>query len=169
MGYRNYIGRIKKNDITKLMLTMNREFRDEATEELYEIGKYYSSPENGFEVICDLSDTDVEYKVITKNSLRAIIKQFSQFHLDFLKSLTKTDDELTIEEKADKELGYLKNIKEYIQEQIYSWEKPEALIYDLDDPNRLVKSWNYQYAVIELVKIYKEFDDEEYSLVFMGH
>lgn len=169
VGYRNYIGRIKKDDLTKLMLKMSYELKREATEELYEIGKYYSRPDDGFEIIYDLSDTDTEYMIITRDSLKAIIKQYSEMHLDYLKSLIKTDDELTNEEKAKKELGYLDTPKRYIEKKISEWKRPGRLVYDLGTGNRLVKSWAIEYEVFELVKIYKEFDEEKYHMVYRGY
>ena len=41
--------------------------------------------------------------------------------------------------------------------------------YDIDVENeQLVTSWRYEYAIFELVRLYKSFDWEKYNLVFYG-
>lgn len=170
MGYRNYISRIKKSDLPKLSLLDDYDFRRDMTEELHEIGKYYDHPDDEWEELYDFGDDDTEYKIITKKSLKAIIKQYEQSHLKYLQDLIKPDEELTEDDKMKIEFGYRDTPHKYVQKKIMEWERADSLVYDINDnSDRLVKSWAMEYEIFELIRIYKSFDEEKYYLVYEGH
>lgn len=180
LGYRNYIGKISREDLTKLLLIHEKpdseekfemmwDFQRNVIDEMHEIGKYYDTPDDGFEVVHDLSDEDTELKIITHDSIKAIIRQYAQKHLDYLKDLMKPEEEMTEEEKFERKHGYKDTLKKHIESQIRQWERPEDLVYDIDlDSDRLVKSWNFQYELFELLHIYKSFDRENDYVVYTG-
>ena len=160
MGYRNYISRIHKLEYTKCKLSGLESLRDK-TKDLHEIGKYYDAPD--FEIIDDVSDEDEEYMVITRDSLLAIIKDYSDRHLEFLKSL-KPMDELGGEGVYDNR----NSIERFIQNQIRNWSEPEMLVYNLSRKDQLSSSFEVQYEVFDLIRIYKTFNEEKYYLVYRG-
>lgn len=160
MGYRNYISRIHKLEYTKCKLSGLESLRDK-TEDLHEIGKYYDSPD--LEIIDNVSDEDEEYMVITRDSLLAIIKDYSDRHLKFLKSL-KPMDELSEESVYDNR----NSAERFVQNQIRNWSDPEMLVYNLSSKDQLSSSFEVQYEVFDLIRVYKTFNEEKYYLVYRG-
>lgn len=175
MGYRNYISRVKKTDLAKILLLplddyKSHRYKRDHTEELYEIGKYYDAPEDGFEVTHDVSGDEEEWKIITHESLLAIIRQYAKMHLEYLQNCIKPEDEMTELEKHEREFGHSHTATQFIKGQISQWERPEQLIYNIDlESDELVKSWNYQFVLFEILRIYKTFDTENYYVVYEGH
>jgi len=175
MGYRNYISRIKKEDLAKLLLLQDNggisySARHDVTERLYEIGKHYDRPED-FEILNDLSDTDTdtEYIVITKNSLKAIIKQYAKMHLNYLNKIKIPTEKLDKDNIWRRNAGYLDSCDSYIKSQIHDWKRAETFIYNLDEnTDQIVNSWSYQYEIFELVRIFKSFDYDNYYLIYEG-
>lgn len=159
MGYRNYIGQINKLEYTKSKLA-NLEYLREMTTDLHEIGKYFDAP--SFDVIDDVSDEDEEYMVITRDSLLALIKNYSDRHLAYLKSL-KPESELSKESVYDNS----NSIERFVRNQIRSWSDPEMLVYNLKGES-LSSSFEFQYEVFDLIRIYKTFNEDKYYLVYRG-
>ncbi len=158
MGYRNYIARINKEDYVKSRLIDDEEYRHDKTEDLHEIGKYYDSPEEDWEVIDDFSGEEDEYVVITLESLKSIIKQYANNHLTYLKKLDE-----------ENEFGEVVTSKNYVEGQIRQWSQAESLVYNIDcSDDELVNSWSYEYTIFDLVRIYKTFDSENYYLIYRG-
>lgn len=66
----------------------------------------------------------------------------------------------------------LDRAKVYFNEKLNEWNNeivPELKPYDLNKENdNIVRSWLYEYEVFELVRIYKNFDWGNNSLIFMG-
>lgn len=156
MGYRNYISQIDKIEYTKSKLSGLEDLR-EKTFDLHEIGKYYDSPK--LEVIDDVGDEDEEYMIITKESLLLLIKDYSDRHLEYLKSL-KPESELATYNKN-------RSVETFINKQIRNWSEPDMLVYNLKGES-LSSSFEVQYEVFDLVRIYKTFDENKYYLVYRG-
>jgi hypothetical protein len=169
VGYRNHISRIEKKELPKLSLLDDHEYQREVTEDLYEIGKYYEHPDEDWEELYNFDSEDTEYKIITKESLKAIIRQFAKWHLEYLQGLVKSEENLTSTEKHERERGIRDTPLTYVQKKLMEWEMAESVVYDIDDDSHnIVHSWSYEYIVFELIHIYKTFDDEKYYLVYRG-
>lgn len=173
---------MKKEDLTKLLLLHKNDWQNEEefkkfydykhanVEELHEIGKYYEAPDDGFKVTHDLSDEDTEFKVITHESIKAIIRQYAAKHLEYLKKCAVMDKDLDERGLYEREHGYMDGAQQYVEKQIREWEKAEILLYDIDlDNPRLVKSWSYQFELFELLRIYKTFDRENDVVIYEGY
>lgn len=106
-----------------------------------------------------MSDEDEEYLIITKDPLLAIIKDYSDRHLEYLKSL-KPENELNTYDKHN-------SVETFINNQIRCWSEPDMLVYNLKGES-LSSSFEVQYKVFDLIRIYKTFNDEDYYLVYRG-
>lgn len=146
------------------------EYRREKVEELYEIGKNYDSYPEGFDIIHDLSHEDGELIVVSHDSILAIVRDFAQKHLDYLKKMITPYEELSEIDKINKDLGHLDSAEDFVKRQINQFKEPELMVYDADlnSPN-LVKSWNYQFELFEILRIYKTFDTEKYYVMYYGY
>jgi hypothetical protein len=48
------------------------------------------------------------------------------------------------------------------------WEWSQLTPYDLDEPEKITNSWKYEYAIFELINIYKRFDWDKDVMVYWG-
>lgn len=65
----------------------------------------------------------------------------------------------------------LERLRNHVEDMLDEWDNqnfPDLRPYDLSDSKNIISSWKYEYQIFELVRIYKEFDWEHYSLVFYG-
>jgi hypothetical protein len=169
MGYRNYISQIKKDDLKKLLEAKmdweeTWELFHDLTEELHELGKAYDKPE-GFEPKYDLSEDETEFIVIHLETLKEIIEQYADKHVAYLESLINPDEDYFADHH---------NPEDYVKAQIRHWKQHNSkfynTIYNIDkDNSKLVNSWEFQYEIFDLVRIYKTFDSENYELVYRGY
>lgn len=59
------------------------------------------------------------------------------------------------------------NIEQFIQEKIRGWSAGN--IYNLNLNNdEIINSYNYEYQIFELVRLYKSIDFNKYNILFMG-
>ena len=155
MGYRNYLYKIKKEDLVE---DKSRWDYDEEIQEIYEFGKYVDAElRDGLITIKDMDDEDCEFQIIDIESLVPIITHYASKFSTFLESLKDNTNDVY-------------NHQTYIEEQITRWSKPDTYIYNLNkNKENLVNSWEYQYEIFDLIRIYKTFDTEKYHLLWLGH
>jgi hypothetical protein len=156
MGYRNYLYKIKKEDYVK-----GREFfdyDDDIATEIYELGKYLDNEvREGLSVIDENNCPDTECLLIDIESVLCIISHYAQRHLNFLNTL-----------KRGKNPQY--TMESHLDDQIRKWSRPDDFVYDLDrGRENIVNSWEFQYEIFDLVRIYKTFDTENYFLIWAGY
>ena len=147
--------------------------------ELYELGKYS-------EIGCKLESErpslftseelkkryeDYGFALLTKDDFKAVIEAYRQKIIDWLQSLLNPEDNPTIPSKLSREERKHLAIEHSIEDKIDSWSGKyfEISPIDLDESReRITGDWSYEYAIFELVRIYKIFDWENNSLVLVG-
>ena len=156
MGYRNYLEKISKSDYVEGQSFWD--YDDDIIIELHGLGKYIDS-----ELVDDLitisssDDGDGEFKIIDIESIPKIVSHYAKKHLDFLKTL-------------DKGITKHFNFESYIKKQIIQWSRPERFVYNIDkNSDKIVRSWEFQYEIFNLIYIYKTFDVEKNFLLWTGY
>ncbi len=147
--------------------------------EIYELGKY---SEIGFKLESErpslfTSDelkerySDYGFALLTKDDFRAVIEAYRQKIIDWLKSLLEPEDDPIIPSKLSKEERKRLAIEHSIEDKLDSWSGKYFGIspIDLDESReRIIGDWSYEYAIFELVRVYKSFDWENNDLVLVG-
>lgn len=148
-------------------------------EELYELGKYSKI---GFELESErpsvfTSDelkekyADYGFALLTKEDFKAVIEFYRQKIIEWLNSLLNIDDRICFSDELTKEQYQFENLKQEVQDKIDSWSKKYWGICPIDldeDKERITGDWSYEYAIFELVRVYKAFDWENDNLVLVG-
>ena len=147
--------------------------------ELYELGKYS-------EIGCKLESErpslftseelkkryeDYGFALLTKDDFKAVIEAYRQKIIDWLQSLLNPEDNPIIPSKLSKEERKHLAIEHSIEYKIDSWSGKyfEISPIDLDESReRITGDWSYEYAIFELVRLYKIFDWENNDLVLVG-
>ena len=147
--------------------------------ELYELGKYS-------EIGCKLESErpslftseelkkryeDYGFALLTKDDFKAVIEAYRQKIIDWLQSLLNPEDNPIMPSKLSKEERKHLAIKHGIENKIDSWSGKYFGIspIDLDESReRITGDWSYEYAIFELVRLYKIFDWENNDLVLVG-
>lgn len=147
--------------------------------ELYELGKY---SEIGFKLESErpcvfTSDelrseyTDYGFALLTKDDFKAVIEFYRQKIIAWFKSFLEIKDSSKFSEEFTKEQYQLEVLKQEAQNKIDSWSGKYFGISPIDlDENKeqIAGDWSYEYAIFELVRLYKIFDWENDELVLMG-
>ena len=147
--------------------------------DLYELGKY---SEIGFKLESErpspfTSDElkkryeDYGFALLTKDDFKAVIEAYRQKIIAWLESLLNTDERICFSEELTKEQYQFKELKREIQDKIDSWSGKYFGIspIDLDESReRITGDWSYEYAIFELVRLYKIFDWGNDDLVLVG-
>lgn len=147
--------------------------------ELYELGKY---SEIGFKLESErpslfTSDElkkrygDYGFALLTKDDFKAVIEAYRQKIIDWLKSLLDPDFDSIIPSELSKEERRHILIDHGIQDKMDSWSGKYFGISPIDlDENkgRITGDWSYEYAIFELVRVYKSFDWKNDDLVLVG-
>lgn len=147
--------------------------------DLYELGKY---SEIGFKLESErpslfTSDElkrryeDYGFALLTKDDFKAVIEEYRQKIVNWLKSLLSPEDDPLIPSKLSKEERRRVLIDREIKNKIDNWSGKYFGIspIDLDESKeRITGDWSYEYAIFELVRLYKIFDWENDDLVLVG-
>ena len=115
--------------------------------------------------------SDYGFALLTKDDFKAIIEAYRQKIVDWLQSLLNPEDYPIIPSKLPKEERKHLTIEHEIQDKIDSWSGKYfgILPIDLDETReRITCDWTYEYAIFELVRLYKIFDWENDDLVLVG-
>ena len=147
--------------------------------ELYELGKYseiafkLESERPSLFTSEELKErySDYGFALLTKDDFKAIIEAYRQKIVNWLESLLNIDERICFSEELTKEQYQFKELKREIQDKIDSWSGKYFGIspIDLDESReRITGDWSYEYAIFELVRLYKVFDWENDDLVLVG-
>lgn len=147
--------------------------------ELYELGKHseiafkLESERPSLFTSEELKErySDYGFALLTKDDFKAIIEAYRQKIVDWLQSLLNPEDYPIIPSKLPKEERKHLTIEHEIQDKIDSWSGRYfgILPIDLDESTeRVTGSWLYEYAIFELVRLYKTFDWGNDDLVLVG-
>lgn len=190
MGYRHYLYAVPKKQVDEILecktnedwidfAKLNDYLYDEDDEwfppyrvgkKLYELGKHsgigfkLESKRPSLFTSEELKErySDDVFALLTKEDFKAIIEEYRQKIVNWLQSLLNPED--------DEERKHLA-IKHEIQDKIDSWSGKYFGIspIDLDESReRITGDWSYEYAIFELVRLYKIFDWENDDLVLVG-
>jgi len=156
MGYRNYISMIKKEDFVEGQQWWN--YNDDIIEELHELGKYVDMEvRDGLIVTSETFSEDGEFDIIDIESIPHVVSCYAKSFTKFLESLKDGTNQIY-------------NYESYIEEQIRRWINADSLVYNIDkNKDKLVSSWEFQYEIFDLIRIYKTFDTENYHLLWLGY
>lgn len=147
--------------------------------ELYDLGKY---SEIGFKLESErpsvfTSDelkeeySDYGFALLTKDDFKLIIEFYRQKIVDWFKSLLEIKDSSKFTAEYTKEQYQFEMLKGTIQNKIDIWSGKYCGItpIDLEPENEQINnSWLYEYAIFELVRLYKIFDWKNNELVLVG-
>lgn len=193
MGYRHYFYSVPKTQIAEIKrCKTNDEFCDWAEtkgyeveryegeephcsiykigKEIYEFGKYVGwafKMQSKNESIFGSEELNQRYAnhqpvLCSQEDFVFAINTYKQSIIDYYKGLLEEDKEtkLTIEQKR----------KYYIESKLDEWENGFGLCpIDTDLKRETInRSWLYEYAIFELVRVYKTFDWESNALVLLG-
>ena len=170
MGYRLYIGKVDKAEhdkMQKMSVTYLKEkYGDDEcvsvydlAKELYNFGKYYevdTKNYNHFFASPELQEyfSDYDFWIVDKEFLLGIIEK------------ERANIEQWYTENKEKPLEELVAIQESRRRE---WSTEFCLPYSLDlEKPEVVSSWQREYVLFELVRIYKTFDWEKDLLVYYG-
>ena len=191
MGYRFYIGAIKNTSldriknidsipkINRIVATWNRkvDLDDESINFLHvwnlpnrtidQIGdiivqEQYSLPQtpvfNNKEVNDAVTKENALF-LVSKETLLLIIRIYQEHTTKWLESIVAQIDGPDMLTETSPE--------SYVKTKARQWASKSDLIVDIDEerPERIVSSWDYEYAIFDLVHLYKTFDFEQESLM----
>lgn len=147
--------------------------------ELYELGKY---SEIGFKLESERPSlfkseelkerySDDGFALLTKDDFKAIIEAYRQKIIEWFRNLLNPDKSSITSNKLSKEERKRLEWEYEIRDKIDSWGGKYFGIspIDLDESReRITGDWSYEYAIFELVRVYKAFDWENDELVLVG-
>ena len=179
MGFRTYIGRLSKeahNQLKSMCITdVVEAFGDdgedyppgpyELAEEIYELGKYVTVEADSYSLFDDnevqeFYNNEYLFHGITKKGFAEIIdnqrKNISKYY-------TQLNDSYGII-GADQQ-----QIKIHLNSMANEWGNGFTSPIDLTDSDRITSSWKYEYAIFEMVRLYKVFNWENDIAVIYGY
>jgi hypothetical protein len=167
MGYRHNLGILSKKKHEQIKNMTVREIKKwygedyvpcyKITKEVYELGKYYEgsflkkfrSPVFARTATNRHFQGDHEFYIISKEGFEAIIEQYRKNVLEYYVGIQSGKIDVTPLEVIDKKVrAWGENCEKY---KIYPYSM---------DGERITTSWEYEYSVFELVRIYKSIDWE---------
>lgn len=146
---------------------------------LYELGKY---SEIGFKLESERPSlftseelkerySDYGFALLAKDDFKAVIEAYRQKIVDWFESLLNPDKSQITANKLSKEERKRLEWECEIKDKLEKWSGKYfgVLPIDLDESReRIAGSWSYEYAIFELVRLYKAFDWENDDLVLVG-
>ena len=171
MGYRSRLGRVSKTMKRRcsgldygqadILAGDNQSpYYPEFHTELFELGKYFDSPDD----LTEFYDFDMykeaesEFSVLSKKGLKKIIEMYHD------------NIAMMYHEASESKDNACKHIERKVRVwSKYSYSKHGLLPYYLDEESsdgEIVNSWDYEYAIFNLVHIYRTFDWEKDYLIY---
>ena len=147
--------------------------------ELYELGKY---SEIGFKLESERPSpftseelkerySDDGFALLTKDDFKSVIEFYRQKIIAWLESLLNPDESRIDANKLSKEERKHLEWEYEIKDKLEKWSGKYFGIspIDLDESRECITGdWSYEYAIFELVRVYKAFDWENDELVLVG-
>ncbi len=194
MGYRNYLGKISKVEHSeikafsyKMLVEKYSKYSNEEAfvsmhdfiKEIYELGKYCQFDLDSFtsdffteSLTTKYFNSDKELFILSKEGFEQIIKSYADRTTRYYEKLAKpfisqdgSYDILPLSDtKAEKEIIA---IIECIRNKVRAW-AGYGDAYDLTAREEITTSWDIEYAIFELIRIYKSFDWDKDFLIYYG-
>lgn len=114
---------------------------------------------------------DDGFALLTKDDFKAVIEAYRQKIVDWFERLLSPDKSPITFNKLSKEERKRLEWEYEIRDKLDSWSGKYCgiLPIDLDESReRITGDWSYEYAIFELVRVYKAFDWENDDLVLVG-
>ena len=111
------------------------------------------------------------FALLTKDDFKAIIEDYRQKIVNWFQSLLNPDKSQVTATKLSKEERKHLEWEYEIRDKLNAWSGKYFGIspIDLDESReRITGDWSYEYAIFELVRVYKAFDWENNDLVLVG-
>lgn len=167
MGYRGRLGKIKKtirdkyfgksyNEVESMLNDNESPYRLDSHTQLYELGKYieYNEDFEPFYSFDIYEECESEFHIMKKEDLKNIIEDYHNKILEYYKDLKEGNEDIDV----------------FLNGKINEWNSPFNLRpYYLDQEKTdgfIVSSWKYEYAIFNLVYIYRSFDWENDFLIY---
>ncbi len=193
MGYRYRFHKVSNTDIRDIKKCETiTELCDWGKHKGYPIcgdddDEYYLAPYDiGNEIYDFGKDADWAYDMQMKNESIFGNEELKRFYEDYDPVICSKDDFLSainiyaqkiseyyeslLREKADSNLTVEQRCKIHVENQLMEWKNKFGFLpVNTDSSNkRINNSWLFEYAIFELVRIYKTFDWENDTLVLLG-
>ena len=147
--------------------------------ELYELGKYseiafkLESESPSLFTSDELKErySDYGFALLTKDDFKAVIEAYRKKIVDWFESLLNPDKSQITSNKLSKDEKKHFEWELEIRDKLEKWSGKYFGIspIDLDESReRITGDWSYEYAIFELVRVYKAFDWENDELVLVG-
>ena len=105
---------------------------------------------------------DNEFYIIGKEGLALIIEHYRQKVVSYYEKI------LTPDEK-DLRFNWHTTPQQHIERQLEEWKSQYVKPYNLDlDKPAVVSSWQFEYGIFELVRLYKTIDDDKFEICITG-
>lgn len=110
---------------------------------------------------------DYGFALLTKDDFKAVIESYRQKVANWFDSLLHPAEP---EEEEEAEENQFEKWKKAIQNKLDAWSGKFGFFpFDVDEnKEKITTSWRYEYAIFELVRVYKAFDWENDDLVLVG-
>lgn len=149
--------------------------------QLYEIGKYVAF-EKGRTAFYDfdiVDATEAEFDVLDKEGLAFVIESYRKSTLDFYIKILKpfenyaklAEPHAKLDNKNLPDTEHICRVLANIQGKIDIWQSQFSKPYYLDEEKtdgEIVSSWSIEYAIFNLVHIYRTFDWKNDYLIYSG-
>lgn len=115
--------------------------------------------------------SDDGFALLTKDDFKAIIEAYRQKIIEWFQNLLNPDRSPITSNKLSKEERKRLEWEYEIRDKLDAWSGKYFGIspIDLDESReRITGDWSYEYAIFELVRVYKVFDWENDDLVLVG-
>jgi len=170
MGYRLRLGEVKKNKTSDKFRDMSLEdtvsyyakssdapYRPAFHTELYEIGKdvSFDSSEPFYTKFCITHEYESDFSILDKKALGPVIEYYRGSTQEYYKKLFDKPHE---------------DMKLFAESKVREWDRRFPPYY-LDDENTdgfLVRSWSMEYAIFNILYIYRTFDFDKKYLIYSG-
>lgn len=115
--------------------------------------------------------SDDGFALLTKDDFKAVIEAYRQKIVEWFQNLLNPDRSPITSNKLSKEERKRLEWEYEIRDKIDSWNGKYFGIspIDLDESReRITGDWSYEYAIFELVRVYKSFDWKNDNLILVG-
>lgn len=115
--------------------------------------------------------SDYGFALLTKDDFKAVIEAYRKKIVDWFESLLNPDKSQITSNKLSKDEKKHFEWELEIRGKLEKWSGKYFGIspIDLDESReRITGDWSYEYAIFELVRVYKAFDWENDELVLVG-
>lgn len=188
MSFRYYLGKVSKNKREKIKALSETQLMKMLKEdcvrpymiakEVYGLGseldvrklrdntkKFYTNSKTHN----SLSTGEDEFCILTKEGFLDLINLYHAEIHEFLKKQEVRVEKLDKGELDPYETEQLKMAMKFKTQEWADKDKMQYTPYDLTEKETLISSWKYEYAIFELVRIYKDFDFEKNYLILYGY